>query len=527
MKKLFLFLFLPLTLLSQEYNSFNHNMYDTFSKELHFIDNTTHTSFKPFLFLKNDVKFSIVNTRFRLLNRFFNENFISVNTNNFKLKINPLFDLQIGRDEFGNTFTNSRAFEVKGQIGEEVSFYSSFYENQAILPIYLENYLWTNDENGEIDFVLPGQGISRVSSWDRTTRGIDYAMASGHVSYQPNKYFNFQFGHGKHFIGDGYRSMLLSDNAFNYPYLKITTDIWKVRYVNLFSTYQDLRNEFEMAGIYRKKFSTIHHLSYNVNKRLNIGLFEAIIWEQDTLGRGFDINYLNPIVFYRPIEFSLGSRGGNALIGVTVKYKLTDKSHAYGQFIIDEFKIAEIRAGNGWWANKYAGQLGFKMYDMLGVNNLFFQTEFNASRPYMYSHHRPLQSYTHYGQPLAHPLGASFYENITISRYQYKRYYTELKTLWAKKGAAIKDSLTNFGFNPQQSYSDNRIEYGNVTAQGNTTDLKMIDLKVGILLNPHTNMKLEFGLLNRKTKSLFESNTNTTHVYIAFKTDLRNLYYDF
>ena len=58
-------------------------------------------------------------------------------------------------------------------------------------------------------------------------------------------------------------------------------------------------------------------------------------------------------------------------------------------------------------------------------------------------------------------------------------------------------------------------------------DLKMIDLKVGVLLNPHTNMKLEFGLLNRKTKSLFDSNTNTTHVYIAFKTDLRNLYYDF
>ena len=83
----------------------------------------------------------------------------------------------------------------------------------------------------------------------------------------------------------------------------------------------------------------------------------------------------------------------------------------------------------------------------------------------MYSHHKPLQSYTHYGQPLAHPLGSSFYENISIVRYRYKRFYTELKTLWAKKGAAIPDSTTNFGFNPLQSYSDNRIEYGNVTAK--------------------------------------------------------------
>ena len=61
-------------------------------------------------------------------------------------------------------------------------------------------------------------------------------MANGHVSYQTSKHFNFQFGHGKHFIGDGYRSMLLSDNSFNYPYLKITTDVWKVSYVNLYSS---------------------------------------------------------------------------------------------------------------------------------------------------------------------------------------------------------------------------------------------------------------------------------------------------
>ena len=112
--------------------------------------------------------------------------------------------------------------------------------------MYLENYVWSQDE-GEIDFVLPGQGISRVSSWDRTTRDLDYAMANGHVSCQQVNILISQFGHGKHFIGDGYRSMLLSDNAFNYPYLKITTDVWKVRYVNLFSSYQDLRDEFEMA----------------------------------------------------------------------------------------------------------------------------------------------------------------------------------------------------------------------------------------------------------------------------------------
>ena len=50
---------------------------------------------------------------------------------------------------------------------------------------------------------------------------------------------------------------------------------------------------------------------------------------------------------------------------------------------------------------------------------------------------------------------------------------------------------------------------------------------MGILLNPNTNMKLEFGVLNRKTTSIYEYDTNTNHFYVAFKTDLRNLYYDF
>lgn len=512
----------PVLIFAQEYYSFNHAMHDELAKEMHAISNKSHTAVKPLQFSLSEVdaRYPSLETKVKVLDRFFNGHFVKIDESDFKLRINPLFHIQLGNDGERNTYVNTRAFEVKGQIGENVNFYSSFYENQSIAPLYLEDYIWTQD------LVVPGQGEARW--YDRSESSIlDYAMANGHVSYQASKYFNFQFGHGKHFIGDGYRSMLLSDNAFNYPYLKITTDVWKVRYVNLFSSYQDLRDEFEMAGVHRKKFSTIHYLSYNVNKRLNVGLFEAIIWEQDTLGRGFDVNYLNPIIFYRPVEFSLGSRGGNAMMGLTAKYKLSDKAHAYGQFIIDEFKIAEISAGNGWWANKYAGQFGLKVYDAFGVDNLFLQTECNASRPYMYSHHRPLQSFTHYGQPLAHPFGSSFYENITIARYSYKRYYAELKALWAKKGAAIPDSTTNFGFNPLQSYSDNRIEYGNVTAQGNTTNLQIVDVKFGMLLNPQTNMKLELGVMNRKKTSLYTENTNTTHVYVAFKTDLRNLYYDF
>ena len=132
MKKLFLILFLPFNLIAQDYYSFNHAFYDSFSKELHSYENTSHTAFKPFISLKNNAKLTMINTRVGVLNRFFNDNFINIKTEDFKLSINPLFDLQLGTDEIGNTYINTRAFEVKGQIGDDVSFYSSFYENQAI-----------------------------------------------------------------------------------------------------------------------------------------------------------------------------------------------------------------------------------------------------------------------------------------------------------------------------------------------------------------------------------------------------------
>ena len=169
-----------------------------------------------------------------------------------------------------------------------------------------------------------------------------------------------------------------------------------------------------------------------------------------------------------------------------------------------------------------------KYYNVFKVENLFIQGELNFSRPFMYSHRSPLQSYTHYHHPLAHPLGSSFVEGISIFRYRVKRFYSEFKYLYAKHGGEIVGDDTNYGSNVLISYDDGeRNEYGNYIAQGNTTYLQMIDFKVGVLLNLHTNMKLELGVFNKKTASLYESDFYTNHIYIAFKTDLRNLYYDF
>ena len=70
------------------------------------------------------------------------------------------------------------------------------YETQSVLPNHIENYLLTHE------YSVPGQGQSKWYNPDETSM-LDYAMSSGYVNYRADDYINIQFGHGKHFIGDG------------------------------------------------------------------------------------------------------------------------------------------------------------------------------------------------------------------------------------------------------------------------------------------------------------------------------------
>ena len=84
---------------------------------------------------------------------------------------------------------------------------------------------------------------------------------------------------------------------------------------------------------------------------------------------------------------------------------------------LDEFSLTDLRQDNGFWANKYGYQLGFKMFDAFKIESLTLQTEYNLVRPYTYAHHNPEQNYAHYNQPLAHPLGANFSEMLFLANY--------------------------------------------------------------------------------------------------------------
>jgi len=525
-----LFIFIPFLFSQNNKIYFNNDFDGELDKQIYSVFSSIHTSIKPFSLpeisqvfnydslLKSKRINKTYKSKFKqkLWNKIFNEHLFILNKKAFKLTIDPLINFEFGSDlnSSNSTYVNTRGVQVLGAIGNKFSFYTNFHENQATFIEYIDNFISQTR-------VVPGQGLKRNFKTD----GYDYAMASGYISYTPSKYFNFQFGHGKNFFGDGYRSLLLSDNSFNYPYLKITTSVWHFKYVNLYAQFQDIGLPHSNELGFQKKYGTFHYLSWKATKRLNISFFEAIIWEaSDSTGtRGFDINYLNPVIFFRPVEFSIGSPD-NALMGLNVSYKIAKTNVLYGQLLLDEFKFSEVTGGNGWWGNKQAFQLGFKSYDIFKISNLFFQTEYNFVRPYTYSHRAVIQNYGHYNQPLAHPYGANFWESVSFLKYNFGRFYFQYKFLYSIIGE--DEDGKNYGKDIYKSYNSAENEYNNFVGQGLKTTLVYNDFRASYLINPSYNLNFTIGLTDR-TLSNSAENSHSTYIYFTLRTSIDNFYYDF
>lgn len=326
--------------------------------------------------------------------------------------------------------------------------------------------------------------------------------------------------------------MLLSDNALYYPFFKINTSVWKIRYVNLYTQFQDAMMDVDTLIGVTRKWGSFHYLSFEAFDWLQVGLFEGIIWPNNdtTKTRGFDPNYLNPIIFFRPIEFGLGSPD-NAVMGLNLKLKPVDRLVVYGQFMLDDLDIAASRDGEGYYRNKFGVQAGAKYYahtpDYKHAGVL--QVELNQANPYTYAHKEPVQNYAHYNQPLAHPLGANFREILLMADYRFNyRYYLSAKVQVASAGLDTS-ATSNVGSNI--FLSDRTIpgfpdSYGNGIGQGLATDITSIDLRAGYLLNPKINLNLEGQIFLRNYENAMQSLT-TMQVMVALKTDLFNAYYDF
>jgi hypothetical protein len=494
----------------------------------------THTAMKPYRYtdvapfkdLDAEKNALLLNKQTWFGRKLFNEHMAFVKGEDFWFTIDPIADLQVGSDNHDTKiFNNTRGIQIQGGLGKKLFFSTSFYESQGRFAAYVNDYAnWIRPDGGD-PAIIPGRGIAKEFKTD----AYDYPVAEAYLTYTPNKTFSFQFGKGRNFIGDGYRSLVLSDAASPYPYLRIDTRFWKIKYTNMWMWMQDVRPELTEEGAFRQKFMAIHYLSWNVSKRINLGFFETVIWD-DANDRGFDVNYLNPLIFYTATEFSTGTRAGNALLGLSFKYKF-NRASLYSQLLIDEFRVSEMTSSDGWWGNKFGFQIGLNYYDAFGVEDLFLQTEYNAVRPYTYSHDELNYNFGHNNQPLGHLWGSNFKEFILRLDYSKNRWFYKGSLVVGQKGFDFADDSTSYGGNVFVDNDQRFAEYGNEIGQGNKADIAVVDLQAGYLLNPATNLKLFAGITFRNFDSqaptgIFDHD-NTTWFTVGMRTDVFNWNFDF
>ncbi len=447
------------------------------------------------------------------------EHLLNFQSEDYNIYADFLPDFQIGR-EFNDgqgTWKNTRGYQIGGTVGKKFSFYTSGYENQAEFANYLTRFINTNK-------VVPSEMSGKLND-----KVKDWAYVSALISYTPNKYLNLALGYDKNFVGDGYRSLLLSDVAANYSFFRVRATLGNVQYQTIFSYMLDnqapaLTDDRRLGS--RGKWNAMHYVDWNISKRLSIGLFQAVTWaDAEPEGkRGFDFNYIHPFVFLRPIEGANTSSPDKMRIGTNIKYEIFDKTALYGQFMFDEFVAKEAFAGTGFWANKWALQMGVRGSDLFKVNNLNYLAEFNTVKPYTYSHFQRLTSYSGMNQPLAHPMGANFREFVGLLNYSYKRFDFQGQLVKAMYG--LDPAGQNYGSNIFLSYNTRANNYDNFIGQGLKTNLNFVEVKASYLLNPKYNLRLELGGVYRNEKSV-EFTQNTKLVTFGLRSTFRNLYQDF
>ena len=410
----------------------------------------------------------------------------------FNVNIDPIMNFTYGQDSYDSTHskikTNTRGFWLHGAIGKKIIFESAFMENQSFLPSYLKDYANAN-------LVVPGQG--RWKGFKST--GFDYAMSSGIIHFQAGKNFSIRFGHGKQKVGYGYRSLLLSDNSFNYPYLQFIANFFKqkLQYSQTYALFMNLNNGGSITPvgtemIFQKKAASFQQVSWRTSKYLDVYLFQGMIWKATDSTNTMHLNplYANPVMFSNIAAMGFNNTN-HILIGGGFQAKPLKKTCLYTQFMYDGTSDSST-------AN-YAFQAGVKLFDVFKLKNLFLQYEYNYVSKYAYRNfHHAAQDYSHYNQSLTTPALLP-QEHVAMISYNYKRIFIQLKQTYSVGMLTSKQYVNYF------------------------------DGKLGYMINPNYNFNVSIGSTLRTyvDETVSKKPQQMQFVYVSLRTSLYNLYYDF
>jgi len=526
----------------------SYQLYQKFNADIYSTKTAFHSSLRPFLIdsLIQHSYDSVMNVGVNpnrkswFTRKLLNEHLFDVKRPNYTFYGDVILDLQLGKDFSNNSrsdvnittqgisakfnlpgavYLNTRGYQFGGTVGKNFSFYTSGFENAAKFPAYYNAVVNANQFIPGQAYLRNYQGIAKNSA--------DWSYVTAILSYNVTKNLNVTLGEDKMFIGDGYRSLLLSDYAANMPLLRVTANLGKhVQYMATWAYIEDLREtKFDVFGSNRRKWAFFHYIDWNVSNRVSFGFFNALISpEADANGnrRGFDANMINPIFFSSSLGPSQQPKD-NTLVGFTAKYKILDKTALYAQLLLDRFKAGSFFSDNNA-DNTNGVQVGIRGADLFAVKRFNYLFEFNTVKPYTYQSANTISSYNFYGDPLAHPYGANFREALGILNYSFGRIDLQGQINYAKYGTDSLNTINNGKIvnKPFVPTATTTTAIG----QGLSTQLYYAEGTISFLINPKYNLRFELSGLYRQEKSS-KADNKTTMVTFGLRSSFRNLYHDF
>ena len=468
-------------------------------------ETVVHTSMQPYLY-KTVVPDTLKRMKYDadgFFDKLFYENLVQVRhidrssgyDRTFNLDINPILNLSFGRDmkdNAGRTVQyNGRGFWLKIQLGRRLWVESAFIENQAFVQGYLYWY-------GQASGVMPGQG--RWKKFKNT--GYDYASSYGIMNIRAARHLQIRLGHGKQKVGHGYRSLLLSDNAFNYPYLQFIAGLFKGRlqYSQTYAILMNLtpgtaRTPPNTEPVFQKKPASFQHLSWHTGRYFDIYFFQGTVWRAADSNNVIkpDLFFVNPVIFTNIARFGFNDMN-HIIAGAGCELRPFKMLCIYLQGMYDGVHTDAV---SGKEETNWGWQAGIRQYDAFGARNLFLQCEMNAVKgASYYSFRSGYQHYAHYNQLLTTPALLP-YEIVALAGYSVKRAFIQLKQ--------------NIGFDESGSASN------------------FFDARIGYIINPHYNLTLAAGASIRSyLHSRVGANAEESHyIYLSLRTSLFNTYFDF
>lgn len=443
------------------------------------------------------------------------KHFYKTKANAYELKgddyffvFNPIIQYQQYKEKNNNDniFLNSRGLQARGVIGNTIGFSFYFTENQERPPSYVNN--WVN-----LYKAVPGMGYYK--SFKNST-GYDYFDIRSSLSWKVAKFMDMQLAYDKNFIGNGYRSLFLSDFSNNYMFLKVNTHFKRFQYQNIFAELNSFHN-LGSDKILPRKYYRATYLSFAATKWLDLGLFEGTMMGKDRLTVGL----FNPVI-YLQIPNNKNGIKDRSYVGFDLKANLFHHFQLYGQLMIDKLKINDL--GDKTWDNRFGFQAGLKYIDAFGVKNLDIQFESNRVRPYTYAANDTLTSYTHYNQPLAHPLGANFQEFIGIIKARpLKQVYLQAKVIGYFQGLNL--GTYNLGSNVFGGFNNRLSDVRVRVADGDRATCTIAGFLASYELRQ--NLFIDASFTKRNYETLLTSKSSTTFMSIGVRWNMARREFDF